>query len=43
MDTGSNCMVQDTVGEFKSAEMGVPHMPAWKAKTPGKIAQEKHC
>jgi hypothetical protein len=31
----------DTVGEFKSAEMGVPHMPAWKAKTLGKLAQEK--
>jgi hypothetical protein len=33
--------IWDTVGEFKSAEMGVPHMPAWKAKTLGKIAQEK--
>jgi hypothetical protein len=33
--------VDDTVGEFKSAEMGVPHMPAWKAKTLGKLAQEK--
>jgi hypothetical protein len=31
----------DTVGEFKSAEMGIPHMPAWKAKTPGKLTQER--
>jgi hypothetical protein len=31
----------DTVGEFKSAEMGVPHMPAWKAKTLGKLTQER--
>jgi hypothetical protein len=31
----------DTVGEFKSAEMGVPHTPAWKAKTLGKLTQEK--
>jgi hypothetical protein len=30
-----------TVGEFKSAEMGVPHMPAWKAKKLGKLPQEK--
>jgi hypothetical protein len=33
--------LQDTVGEFKSAEMGVPHTPAWKAKTLGKLTQEK--
>jgi hypothetical protein len=31
----------DTVGEFKSVEIGVPHMPAWKAKTLGKLAQGK--
>jgi hypothetical protein len=30
-----------TVGEFKSAEMSVPHMPAWKAKKRGKLMQEK--
>jgi hypothetical protein len=30
----------DTVGEFKSAEMGMPHMPAWKAKTLGNLTQE---
>jgi hypothetical protein len=31
----------DTVGEFTSAEMGVPHIPAWKAKTLGKLTQER--
>ena len=31
----------DTVGEFKSVEMSVPHMSAWKAKTLGKLTQEK--
>jgi hypothetical protein len=31
----------DTVGEFKSVEMSVPHMPAWKAKTLGKLTQER--
>jgi hypothetical protein len=31
----------DTVGEFKSVEMGVPHMPAWKAKTLGNLSQER--
>jgi hypothetical protein len=31
----------DTVGEFKSAEMGVSHMPSWKAKKLGKPTQEK--
>jgi hypothetical protein len=31
----------DTVGEFKSAEMGVLHMPSWKAKRLGKLTQEK--
>ena len=31
----------DTVGEFKSAEMSMPHMPAWKAKTLGKLTREK--
>jgi hypothetical protein len=30
----------DTVGEFKSVEIGVPHMPAWKAKTRGKLTRE---
>jgi hypothetical protein len=32
---------RDTVGEFKSAEMGVPHMPSLKAKKLGKLSQEK--
>jgi len=27
----------DTVGEFKSAEICVLHMPSWKAKTLGKL------
>jgi hypothetical protein len=31
----------DTVGELKSAEMGVPYLPALKAKKRGKLAQEK--
>src|SRR5215475_14795096 len=31
---------RDTVGECKSAEMGVPHMPAWRAKKRGKLTQE---
>ena len=31
----------DTVGEFKSAEIYVSHMPSWKAKKPGKLTQEK--
>jgi len=31
----------DTVGEFKSAEMGVLYLPALKAKKRGKLAQEK--
>jgi hypothetical protein len=31
----------DTVGEFKSAEMCVSHMPSWKAKKLGKLTQEK--
>jgi hypothetical protein len=31
----------DTVGEFKSAEMCVSHMPSLKAKKPGKLTQEK--
>jgi hypothetical protein len=31
----------DTVGELKSAEMCVSHMPSWKAKKPGKLTQEK--
>ena len=29
----------DTVGEFKSVEMGVPYIPAWKAKTLRKLTQ----
>jgi hypothetical protein len=37
----TNSIRADTVGEFKSAEMGVPHMPAWKAKTLGKLTQER--
>ena len=31
----------DTVGEFKSAEICVAHMPSWKAKRPEKLTQEK--
>jgi hypothetical protein len=31
----------DTVGEFKSAEIGASHMLSWKAKTRGKLTQEK--
>jgi hypothetical protein len=31
----------DTVGELKSAEMCVSHMPSWKTKKPGKLTQEK--
>jgi hypothetical protein len=31
----------DTVGEFKSAEMGVSHTPSWKAKKLRKFVQEK--
>jgi hypothetical protein len=31
----------DTVGELKSAEMRVSRMPSWKAKTLGKLMQEK--
>ena len=31
----------DTVGELKSAEMCVSHMPSWKAKTLGKLTQEE--
>jgi hypothetical protein len=30
-----------TVGELKSAEICVSHMPAWKAKKLGKLPQEK--
>jgi hypothetical protein len=30
-----------TVGEFKSGEMGVPYIPAWKAKTLRKLTQER--
>ena len=32
---------RDTVGELKSAEMGVSNMPSWKAKKLGKLTQEK--
>jgi len=32
----------DTVGEFKSAEMCVSHMPALKAKKRGKLAKKKY-
>ena len=32
--------ITDTVGELKSAEMSVPHMPTWKAKTVRKLTQE---
>jgi hypothetical protein len=32
----------DTVGEFKSAEICVSHMPSLKAKTLGKHAEEKY-
>jgi hypothetical protein len=31
----------DTVGEFKSAEIGASHMLSWKAKKLGKLTQEK--
>ena len=31
----------DTVGEFKSVEMGVPYIPPLKAKKLGKLTQEK--
>ena len=31
----------DTVGEPRSAEICVSHMPSWKAKTLGKLTQEK--
>jgi hypothetical protein len=31
----------DTVGEFKSAEICVSHLPSWKAKKPGTLTQEK--
>src|SRR5262249_29000170 len=31
----------DTVGEFKSAEMGVPHRPALKAKKRRKLTQAR--
>jgi hypothetical protein len=31
----------DTVGELKSAEIGVSHMPSWKAKKLGKLPREK--
>jgi hypothetical protein len=31
----------DTVGELKSAEICVSHMPSLKAKKLGKLAQEK--
>jgi hypothetical protein len=31
----------DTVGEPPSAEIGVSHMPSLKAKTLGKLTQEK--
>jgi hypothetical protein len=30
----------DTVGELKSAEICVPHMPSWKAKKLGKFSRE---
>ena len=33
--------VMDTVGELKSAEMCVFHMPSWKAKKLGNLTQEK--
>jgi hypothetical protein len=32
---------RDTVGELKSAEMCVSHLPSWKAKKRGKLTQEK--
>ena len=37
----SSRKVYDTVGEFKSAEICVSHMPSWKAKTLGKLTQER--
>jgi hypothetical protein len=30
-----------TVGELKSAEIWVPHLPSWKAKKLGNFSQEK--
>jgi hypothetical protein len=32
---------RDTVGELKSTEICVSHMPSWKAKKLGTLAQEK--
>ena len=43
-DTGAKICLEkrpDTVGELKSAEMGVSHIPSLKAKTLAKLAQEK--
>jgi hypothetical protein len=31
----------DTVGELKSVEICISHMPPWKAKKPEKLTQEK--
>jgi hypothetical protein len=39
--TGSLKKSPDTVGELKSAEMSVSHMPSWKAKKLGKLPREK--
>jgi hypothetical protein len=37
------CLIKppDTVGELKSAEIGVSHMPFWNAKKLGKLPREK--
>src|SRR5256885_7581857 len=41
--SSSGCLTKppNTVGECKSAEMSVPHMPTWKAKMLGKLTQER--
>jgi hypothetical protein len=45
-DTGAKrCLKKpsDTVGELKSAEMCVSHMPALKAKNVGNVREKKYC
>jgi len=39
-NVGVSCLAKrsDTVGELKSAEMGVSNMPSWKAKKLEKLA-----
>jgi hypothetical protein len=43
-DTGAKICLKkssDTVGELKSAAICGSHLPSWKAKKLGKLAQEK--